>query len=285
MKKQKELSILTNFLKNLEVNEEASRTEVEIFLQTYLEYIFKLNNVDISRYDISIQQVQIDEYHTKQEKKYKKEPNQEDRKLAKRKALSKHPFMANCGFHDFGAIMRPDKHVDNKYTILLNKKLCRVRNCDEINSLFNLFYDFGHEVHHIIQYIKHKQDMYDYDYSIDVHDAYYNIYSNNQHLSPREVKKIKRAINQHLDKVYSCCSTEKYADKKGYDYLDILFNEILNNIHSDVKFSSFIEAAQEFNDTIYKDRLREIKLDEKGIPEINKRLLDLIGDEELTTIY
>ena len=127
--------------------------------------------------------------------------------------------------------------------------------------------------------------MDDYDYSLDVHDAYYNFYANNEQLNPREAKKVKRAINQHLDKVYSCCSSEKFADKKGYDYLDILFNEILENINNDVKFESFIEAAQEYNEFIYKDRVRQTNLDESGVAKINKRLLKLIEDEELTKIY
>ena len=122
----------------------------------------------------------MDEYHTKQEKKYKKEPNQEDRKLAKRKALSKHPFMANCGFHNFDAVMVPDRFVANKYSILINKNLCHANDFEDINKLIYLFHVFGHEAHHIIQYIKHKQDMDDYDYSLDVHDAYYNFYANNE---------------------------------------------------------------------------------------------------------
>lgn len=285
MKKQSEISILTNFFENLKLNEETSRTEVEIFLQAYLEYIFKINHVDISKYDIVIKKVQIDEYHSKREKKFKYHPNQENRKLDKRKTLTKPSFKANCGNHYFDAMMMPDRDVENKFVIMINTNLCHAKNFNEIDRLVYLFHVFGHETHHIIQYIKHKIDMYNYDYSLDIHNDYYNYYCNNPIISPREAKKIKRAINQHLDLIYSCCSSEKYADKKGYDYLDILFNEILKNLgDKDLKLQNFIETIQEYNRCIFLDRLDQTSESESRIEEINERLSQYIDDEDLLTI-
>lgn len=285
MNTQKELKILENFIINLKSNEEASRTEVELFLQTYMEYIFKLNNMDISKYDITIKKVQIDEYHSKREKQFKNEPNQEKRVLQKRKALTKPSFKANCGNHYFDALMMPDRDVDTKYSILINKNLCHAKNFNEIDRLIYLFYVFGHEVHHIIQYSRFKLDMYYYDYSLDVHDAYYNSFANDKRISPRVARKIKRAINQHLDLIYSCCSSEKHADKKGYDYLDMLFNDILKNLEDkDSSVKNFVETIQELNECIYLDRLDETYAAESRIEEVNQRLSQYIDDEDLLEI-
>ena len=46
---EKTISKLTNFFKNLFKNEEASSGEVEVFLNDYLDYIFQLNGLDLSK--------------------------------------------------------------------------------------------------------------------------------------------------------------------------------------------------------------------------------------------
>lgn len=284
MNKQKELLSLTNFFKNALVNEEVSRTEVENFLRTYLEYIFKLNNVDISKYDIRISKHQIDEYHPKREKQFKNQPNQEKRLLEKRKTLTKPAFKSNCGNHYFEAIMYPHPTIDTQFTIAINQNLCHAKNFGEIERLIYLFHVFGHEVHHIIQYIRYNDDMFAYDASHSIHDNYLKA-ADDFNLPPREIKKLKRAINQHLDLIFSCCSCEKFADKKGYDYLDILFNDILKlNANIDLKLTNFIETLQEYNECIYLDRLDFTKRDEYKIEEITERLSQLVDDQFLLEI-
>lgn len=284
MKREKELSLLTNFFKNALINEEVSRTEVENFLRTYLEYIFKLNNVDISQYDITIQHHQIDEYHPKREKKFKNQPNKEDRLLDKRKALTKPSFKSNSEKYLFDALMYPSQTVENKYTIAINKNLCHAKNFGEIERLIFLFFVFGHEVHHIIQYIKHRDEMAEYDFSQMIHDSY--LKSNNPNLTARENRKFKRAVNQHLGIIYHACSSEKYADKKGYDYIDILFNEIIKTTQDkDPKLTRFIETLQEYVLDLYTDRVYENEFLEQKLEEINQRISQYVDNEDLFYMF
>ena len=154
--------------------------------------------------------------------------------------------------------MFPHPTISNKFKIVINKYLCHAKNDDDIINLTYLFHVFGHEVHHIIQYIKRPNEMDRYDYLQELHNLY--LCNADKILSdPKEVKKLRRAINQHLGLLYSNCNAEIYADKKGYDYLDILFNEILSSlpqsktIEEDM-FKTFIETLQQTNASIYADR-------------------------------
>lgn len=249
---------LRRFFLNAFINAEVSQTEVVNFLQNYLEYIFKLNHLDIKKYDISISTTQVDEYHPKREKKYKQESNQESRRLIKQRVLTKPSHKSNCGNHYFDAVMQPHPTIENKYTILLNKNSCQAKNDFEITNLVNLFSIFGHEVHHIVQYIKRPKEMERYDYLLELH----NLYLKNADkilTSRKDAKKLKNAINRHLSLMFSNCKSEMFADKKGYDYLDILFNEILSTLPNpssmeEDMFITFIRSLKETNFESFLDR-------------------------------
>lgn len=250
-KNQSSFDNLKRFFLNAFLNAEISRTEVDNFFQDYLKFIFELNHLDIKKYDISISKVEINEYHSKREKTYKCAANKESRNLIKRKVLTKPSFKSNSGNHYFDAMMCCHPTVPNKFDIVINKNLCNARNDDEILNLVQLLYVFGHEVHHIIQYIKRPTEMERYDYLQELHYAY--LKSANEVVSnPREVRKLQRAINQHLHVMYSHCKPEEFANKKAYDYLDILFNQIIaslppvNSIEEDM-FLTFIETLKDKN--------------------------------------
>lgn len=257
-KTQTNFEKLRRFLINAFTNAEVSRTEVENFLQDYLNYIFEINHLDINKYQITISKVAIDEKHSKRESKYKRVANQEQRNTIKNKVLLKPSFKANSGNHYFEAVMLPHPTVENKYDIVINKNLCCAHNDNEIINLTYLFSVFGHEVHHIVQYIKRPKEMDRYDYLQELHDIYLKN-ANSILENPREVRKLKRAINQHLSLLYSNCNAELYADKKGYDYFDILLNEILSSlpptssIEEDM-FKTFIQTLQQTNEEIFADR-------------------------------
>ena len=74
---------------------------------------------------------------------------------------------------------------------------------------------------------------------------------------------------------------EKYADKKGYDYLDILFNEILSTIPSSNneheltetdKFRFFIEDSQKLNLDLFKCRFPHYERSKKINSKVCKKL-------------
>ena len=132
MKKQVVFDNLKRFFLNAFLNAEISTTEVDIFFQNYLKYIFKLNNLDINQYDISIIKVEINEYHSKREKLYKYSSNKESRRLIKERVLTKPSFKANSGNHYFDAMMCCHPTVANKFDIVINKNLCHAKNDEEI---------------------------------------------------------------------------------------------------------------------------------------------------------
>lgn len=249
---------LRRFFINAFANAEVSKTEVENFLQDYLNYIFELNHLDVNKYQITISKVAINEKHSKRERKYNTVANQEQRNSLKNKIMFKPAFKANSENHYFEAIMLPHSTIENKYDILINKNLCCAHNDDEIINLTYLFSIFGHEVHHIVQYIKRPREMDRYDYLQELHDMYLKN-ANSILENPREARKLKRAINQHLSLLYSNCNVELYADKKGYDYFDILLNEILSSlpptssIEEDM-FKTFIQTLQQTNESNFADR-------------------------------
>ena len=136
------------------------------------------------------------------------------------------------------------------------------------------------KVHHIIQYIKHREEMCEYDFSQMLHEAY--LKSSNPNLTAKENRKFKRAVTQHLGVIYHACSSEKYADKKGYDYIDILFNEILKTTQdTDPKLKSFIETLQEYISDLYRDRKYDTEFIEQSLEEINQRISQYVDDEDL----
>ena len=279
---------LKRFFINAFVNAEISRSEIDNFFQDYLKYIFELNKLDITNYDILISKAEINEYHSKREKTYKHTANKECRNLIKRRVLTKASFRANSGNHYFDAMMSCHPTIPNKFDIVINKNLCHAHNDEEIIELINLFYVFGHEAHHVIQYITRPKEMERYDYLQELHYEY--LRSANQVVnSPKEVRKLKRAINQHLHVMYSHCKPEKFANKKAYDYLDILFNQIIaslapiTTIEEDM-FYNFIQTLKNRNKQIYlfsdfDDMLTDLKYGDSL-----ERLINFPVEEDLLNI-
>ena len=82
--------------------------------------------------------------------------------------------------------------------------------------------------------------------------------------------------------MYSNCKSELYADKKGYDYLDILFNELFatlstgNSLHLSQdeleKFRNFLAECQCLNEEYYLARLPYNKKYEKIDKKVCERL-------------
>lgn len=280
MKKQANINKLLNFFYGAHKNGEVCPTEVENFLQEFLKYIFDLNKLDLSQYDITISKENLTETHTKRAHEFKKECNKENRQREKRKILNKRGFNAYCANDYYEAIMRPYPTIANKYDIYINENICRAQNEDEFDSIIYFISIFGHEAHHIIQYIRHVKEMDRYDELLAINDI--NLKNASCYYEPRDARKVKRLIHQHISAMYSNCKSELYADKKGYDYLDILFNELfatlsagnpLNLTQSELEgFRNFLAECQCLNEEYYLARLPYNKKYEKIDKKVCKKL-------------
>lgn len=282
---EKTISKLTNFFRNVHLNDEASFGEVEVFLNDYLKYIFELNGLDISKYDISICKVKIGEIHSGREATYKRKCNSEERKRERLKVFNKKSYVSDGTNNHFDAIMVPSKTVENKFTIYVNENSCRMKSDDDLEWLINLFQIFGHEAHHIIQFIKFKYDMDCDDEYMATLEAYKEVAPSM--LDKNQSKILTKLINRHLDLYNLMSKIETKADKKGYDYLDILFNDIIarmpkptrnerdfhdtdskfykskhgREISSNDKFYMSICSYQDINEDIYNSRLDQYELE------------------------
>ena len=244
---EKTIKKLTNFFKNLYKNEEASSGEVEVFLNDYLDYIFQLHGLDLSKYDITISKVKIDERYQGRETTYKSKCNSEDRKYERRKVLNRKPYVSDGSDNYFDAIMVPSKTIENKYTIYVNENSCRMKSDDDLEFLINLFQVFGHEVHHIIQYIRYKKDVVLDDDYLRNKEAYKAVATNL--MDKTKARQLIRLINRHIDMYNYLSKIETKADQKGYDYLDILFNDIIDRIP---KLSNNEQSFYETDSKYYK---------------------------------
>lgn len=278
MKNQSNIKILFHFFKSFFDNNEVSPTEVENFLQAYLTYIFDINSLNLLNYDININKVNLTETHSKRSHEFKKECNKETRNREKNKTLTKRGYHAYCDNDYYEAMMRPSQTIKNKYDILINQNICRARNEEEFDNIIYFIQIFGHEVHHIIQEIRHVQETERYDYLLLLNDA--NLQQSSELYNPNDARKIKRLIHQHISSMYATCKPELYADKKGFDYLDILFNDIFKYIESDKKevnnidLKNFLAECQVLNEEFYQERIpynkKYKKLDKKVCKKLKK---------------
>ena len=279
---EKLINRLGNVFRNLYLNGEISFGEVEVFFEDYLNYIFQLNRLDISKFDITIYKVNIDEKHKNREAKYKTECNKEDRKLARYKVLSKNPYVSDGSYDQFDAIMRTHQTIKNKFTISLNKHSCRMRKGDDIRWLINLFQIFGHEVHHIIQHIKFQSDIKQNNLYLSNKQSH--LLTATELMDNKQAKKFNRLINRHLSTYDLTSKIETKADKKGYDYLDILLNDFIFRIPKEAEseielaanksFLDFINACKRFNTELYKDRCNQYKFEISLNNDVIDKLLE-----------
>ena len=279
---------LRRFFINAFVNAEVSLTEIENFLHNYLEYIFHLQRLNLDDFDIQIQKVHFEESHPKREKTYKRNPNQEERQLIKRRILSKPSFKPNCADFYFDACMSAHDTIQNKFNICINKNSCHARNDEEIMNLVFLFNSFGHEVHHIIQYVLRPKEMETYDYLSSLHNLYI---ANAEEIvqEKREARKLKRTVNQHLQVMFSNCKPELFADKKAFDYLDILLNEILKSLPSaqtieEDMFKTFINSLIIKNENEYSARFYDYEITELKYGDAVDRLTNFPVEADLLKI-
>ena len=126
MKKAKPIEIIHNYLKTLDENGNISTTETENALNAFVQYLFDLKNLDINSIRYAIHKSDIDSEND-----------------------------------DFVASM--NQEGKNLYNIYLNKHNFHIHDISKISTVFDMFRNLAHEVHHIFQYILSPKLMKKYD--------------------------------------------------------------------------------------------------------------------------
>ena len=246
--------------------------------------------------------MRIDEIYPGREATYKTKCNSEDRQKERRKVLNRKPYVSDGSDDYFEALMVPSKTVENKFTIYINEDSCRMKSDDDLEWLISLFQIFGHEVHHVIQFIKFKKDV-DLDDNYLANKEAYKAVAHNM-LERDKANMLIRLINRHLD-MYNYLSTlETKADQKGYDYLDILFNDIIaripqpttnerafyetdsnfykteqgKTIRENDNFLSHIYSYQDINEDFYNTRLNQYERIIRKNEGLDEQLMDFDVD-------
>ena len=139
---------IDNFLYNLYINEETSKTELVNFLNDYIYYILLKNSIQPENYCINLHFIKtfgdcVTDFKYKTQKNKKK-------KLRNKENIKKKRNTENAqtlAFIDF------DKDIKN-INIYLNIKLCDIKCLYDISNLSMIISQLGHEVAHLVQQIK-----------------------------------------------------------------------------------------------------------------------------------
>ena len=276
---EKEITVETtdiyNYLYTMCMEKELSREEVKNLLQSSLEFVFQVNQLDISNYKIII--------HDAKPVNSKKKITRLNAGESKTSSVQIQPYEA--------CFMVQDEKDLNKYEIFFNIKDTVYKNTTEafpINDEFKnvepdtdfdnftifLYYAF-HEFAHIVQYIRNPEEIEIYNDSKV--SSYYNTLEYADTLDKKSREAVRKALKKHMDAKAINSWFEKNANAQAYDYLSILLN-------------AFIETADDFTFKCYlqdmllilrKMRKQEFKF-YRYANKINKEAVTTLGNYGIT---
>lgn len=269
---------LDNFLYNLYINEETSKTELVNFLNDYICYILLKNSIHPENYNINLHFIKafgdcVTDFNYKPKKKKKK-------KLRNKENIHKKQNTENSqtlAFIDF------DKDIKN-INIYLNIKLCDIKSLYDISNLSMLISQLGHEVAHLVQEIKCLDNFTicetTYKQKLDVYNNLVKDCSNRQ-----LIRKLSRKMHIHADNYCLLNSTEVGADEKTVTYFKCLYDDIVNLTEEDNCYYYFLynmfidlELIQQCRKGYYKIREKREKIIKKSLIrdfKIDKNVLEI----------
>lgn len=203
MNTQKELKIIDAYIFNLYKNKEVCIDETINFLHVYRDYILKLNNLLPNNLTVDIFLV----------KKF------EDNSLA---------------------FMEQDYKDPTRFSIYLQKDCLKAKNINDLDKIFLTLIDFGHEMQHIIQFIKTPKAMNKF---FNAEMNYEQLYANSlvsKTLSRKTSIKLTKTLNRCNSALHLTAHTEKEADYESYSYVLELLDQILQNHNNDIDFINFM---------------------------------------------
>lgn len=231
-----ETTDIYNYLHTMCIEKELSREEVKNLLQACVKFVFDVNQLDISKYNIII--------HDAKPVNSKKKITRLNAGEAKTNGIQIQPY-------EVCFIVQDEKDL-NKYEVFFNVKDTVYKNTTEpfptddkyaeitpdtdFEDFTILLYYAFHEFAHIMQYIRNPEEIEIYNDSKV--SCYYNTLEFADTLDKKSKTLVKKALKKHMDAKAINSWYEKNANAQSFDYLSILIN-------------SFIEETDDFTFKCY----------------------------------
>jgi len=218
-----DISKIQDFFDLILTERNASREEIDNFLHECLNFVFAINKIDISKYDIN--------FHTLKQAQLK----------------------------DFGAKMSQHQKYNNKFDVYFNDNSLVLKNLNQnsISNLLSLMFEAMHEFGHIIQFIKHQDIMDDYDRE---HKLVYRYMCDFVVCQDRKAQNlITKQYIKHEEAKLLISSLERDADYQAYRYTKIIFTSLLQQ-EDDKVMQSFLKSAIVFFNKMRQDNYYEYRI-------------------------
>lgn len=259
------IEILDNFLFNLYVDEETSKTELQNFLYNYIDYILLKNNIQPEKYNISLHYIKnfgdcVTDFNYKLKKKKKKKLRNKENAHKKQNSHNAQTL----------AYIEFDKNVKNIY-IYLNIKHCEINSIQDIPNLTTLLSQLGHEVAHLVQEINCLDNfkICENTYKKNV-ETYNNLVKGCT--NRKYIRKLSQKMHTHADNYGLLNSTEIGADLKTVTYFRDLYDDIVNSTDEDNCYYYFLydmyidlDLMQQCRNGYYKVRKKQEKAIKKSL--------------------
>jgi len=224
---------LDNFLYNLYINEETSKTELQDFLNNYINYILLKNKIQPESLNLHLHFIKTfgdctTDFNCKN--KTKKTHKLRNKENAHKKQNSQNA--QTLAYIEFDADLK-------NINIYLNSKHCVINSLSDVTNLSVLISQLGHEVAHLIQHIYHLDnfDLCKNSYKQKL-DTYKNMIKN---CSDRQyIRKLSKRMHTHADNFGLLNSTEVGADLRTIQYFKALYDDIVNFTDEDNCYYSFL---------------------------------------------
>ena len=242
-----DISNIQNFFDLILCERNASREEVYNFLQDCLKFVFAINKIDISKYEIQFHTIKISDDDV------------------------------------FGAKMSQDMKKPNKFDVFFSQDdiVLKCLTKESIEQLFTLMFMALHEFGHIIQFIKYQDVMDAYDKEHEI--VFKNMCDFVKYQDRKSQNLITRQYLKHEEAKLLISSIERDASYQAYQYSKIIFNTLLT-YEDDKIMQAFLQSGIKFSNKMRQDLYKKYRIADKENNEA-LRILNSFGikKEDLLT--
>ena len=199
------LKNIRNFFELIYYNNNASREEVYNFLCECLKFVFQKNNLNLKDFEINLHIL---------------------KKLPKKSS---------------DASMVANDKDEKKFDVYLSSSALKIKNDHDVMAFLYYIYVFLHEFGHIIQYIKHPDDMGIFDDEYIAYEETYNDLILVKHKN-KEFRRMSNGFAKFFDSIDSISPVEKNANKQAYTYYRDILDQLIMH-EKDENLAEFYASA------------------------------------------
>ena len=261
------ISNIYKFLKLVYYDKNASREEFRNFLNYCLQFVFTVNELDISNYNIVIHDAK---------------PISPKKQLTRLNVYNSNIKETEIPPYEICFMWQDEKNLNNFH-------VCFNRN--ETVFKFNDFYDYEdltifiyfafHEFAHIIQYITCADSMEYYNYCREA--AHTNIPKHAEKLNKKTKSIIIREFKKYVDSQATACKVERDANAQAYYYFSYILKDLINQ-ETDLDFKDFLNCQLLFLNRLRKEDYASYRKANKERKEAISKLTSYGVDEGLYLI-